>query len=468
MSSTTGRVPWLWVVAVGVAIGFAYTLSPLTVLVAGALAPLWRWASAGLTPQERRWLFGLFAIAVVLRAAAIGGLFLTADPAIPYANFFGDEEFFKRKTTWLRNVSMGIPISTADFLYAYDRTGDSSYLDVLSYLQALVGLAPYGIHVLNAGAYLAAVLVLFKLAQPRFGGLASVIGSALLLFMPSLFIWSISALKEPIYFLVAAANVASAMMMVRAHNWRWRVAAVVLVVVGGLSLQGLREGGLALTVLGVVGGFTLAFLIVRPRLLVAACIVLPLLVTLALTRPAVQERAWAVVHQVALKHWGYINTPGVTYKLMEPGFYVDRQAIAAMTPADVGRYGLRAAWSYVTAPLPWNIESRSALAFLPEQLVWYGLLFLAPFGLAAGLKRDVLLTSILLSHGLASAFMVAVSGGNVGTLVRHRGLALPYLVWLSGLGAVSVGLWVLSHSSARPVAAPLTHQDSEGGFHASS
>jgi len=468
VSSATGRVPWLWVIAAGMAIGFAYTLSPLTFLVAVAIAPLWRWASAGLTVQERRWMLGLVAMAVAFRVVAIGGLFLTADPTIPYANFFGDEEFFKRKTTWLRNVSMGIPISKADFIYAFDQTGDSSYLRVLSYLQALVGLAPYGIHVLNAGAYLAAVLVLFKVAEPRFGGLASVIGSALLLFMPSLFIWSISALKEPIYFLVAAANVASALMVVQSRTWPWRVVAMVLVVLGAFSLQSLREGGLALTAIGVGGGFTLAFLIARPRALLAACIVLPLVATLALTRPAVQERAWAVVHQVALKHWGYINTPGVTYKLMEPGFYVDRQAITAMTPADVGRYGLRAAWSYVTAPLPWNIESRSALAFLPEQLVWYGLLFLAPFGLAAGLKRDVLLTSILLSHGLASAFMVAVSGGNVGTLVRHRGLALPYLVWLSGLGAVSVGLWVLSHSSARPVAAPLTHQDSEGGFHASS
>ena len=216
----SGRVPWLWVVATGLGIGFAYTLSPLTFLVAVGLAPLWRWASAGLSVQERRWMLGLIAMAIAFRAVAIGGLFLTADPAIPYANFFGDEEFFKRKTTWLRNVSMGIPISKADFIYAFDETGDSSYLRILSYIQALVGLAPYGIHVLNAGAYLAAVLVLFRVAQKRFGGLASVIGSALLLVMPSLFIWSVSALKEPSYFLVAAVTLAAAVTVVQGPNWR--------------------------------------------------------------------------------------------------------------------------------------------------------------------------------------------------------------------------------------------------------
>ena len=464
VSGVSGRGLWLWVVAAGVALGFAYTLSPLTVLVALTMVPLWRWASAGLTAQERRWMLTLFGVAVALRVVSIGGLFLTADPAIPYANFFGDEEFFKRKTTWLRNVSMGIPISKADFIYAFDRTGDSSYLHVLSYLQALVGLAPYGIHVLNAAAYLAAVVVLYKLVRPAFGGIAALMGSTLLLFVPSLFIWSISALKEPLYFLVAATTVASAMAMARAPGWGRRIAAVFVVIAGGVALQGLREGGLALTVMGVVGGYTLWFVLTRPRVLMVACLVLPLLVPVALSRPAVQDRAWAAVHQVALKHWGYINTPGQTYRLMEPQFYLDRQEIQAMTPRQVGQYGMRAAWSYITVPLPWEIESRSALAFLPEQMVWYSLLLLLPFGIVAGLRRDPLLTCVLLAHGCASALVVAVSGGNVGTLVRHRGLALPYLVWLSGLGAVQLALYLLSRAPSRRTAALVSIPDPDGGL----
>ncbi len=464
MSTVAAKVPWMWVVAAGVALGFAYTLSPLTILVACALVPLWRWASAGLTPQERRWMIALFGAAVALRAVAIAGLFLTADPAIPYANFFGDEEFFKRKTTWLRNVSMGIPISKADFIYAFDRTGDSSYLHVLSYLQALVGLAPYGIHVLNAGAYLTAVLVLYRVVRRTFGGLAAVIGGTLLLFLPSLFIWSISALKEPLYFLLVAINVGAAMRLVRDPRWTGRVAALCVVVAGAFGLQTLREGGLVLTVVGVAGGFAMAFAVTRPRVLVGACVAVPLVLALAFTRPVVQERAWAGVHAVALKHWGYINTPGLTYKLMDPPFYVDRAAITAMTPAQVGQYGVRAIWSYVTVPLPWQIESRSALAFLPEQMMWYALLLLLPIGIFAGLRRDAALTCVLVAHGAAAALMVALSGGNVGTLVRHRGLALPYLVWLSGLGAVRVGTILWSYAPSRGAAALIHPPDSNGGL----
>lgn len=448
---------WMWAVAAGVAIGFAYTLSPLTVIVLGSLVPLWRWASRDLPEQERRWLFAIFIVAVGLRLMAIGGLFLSASPDVPYANFFGDDEFFKRKSTWLRNVGMGIPISTADYIYAFDDTGDNSYLRVLSYAQALMGLSPYGIHVMNVGLYLAAVLMLYRLARSGFGAIAGIGGLALLLFLPSLFIWSVSALKEPLYFLVVAVNLALAVTAARASSMWHRVAAVVAVALGGFALQSLREGGLALTAAGVGGGYAIAYLVRRPRSLIAACVVAPIVMTLAFTRPTVQVRTSAVLHQAAMKHWGYVNTPGLTYKLMDPSFYVDRKSVAAMSTRDMGRYVIRSVWSYVTVPLPWAIESRSALAFLPEQMIWYSLLVLVPFGISAGLKRDSLLTSLLLAHGTAAAFMVAVSGGNIGTLVRHRGLALPYFAWLGGLGAVRIAARLLPRSGEAAPSVSATH-----------
>ena len=46
--------------------------------------------------------------------------------------------------------------------------------------------------------------------------------------------------------------------------------------------------------------------------------------------------------------------------------------------------------------------------------------------------------------------LVALSGGNVGTLIRHRGLAMPYFAWLAALGAVTVGNWILARASCTP------------------
>lgn len=456
--------PWMWPVAAGVALGFAYTLSPLTIVAIALLVPVWQSVSRDITGAERRWLLTIVLVAVALRGISMAGLFLTADPNIPYNNFFGDEEFFKRKTTWLRNVAIGIPISTADFIYAFDKTGDNGYVSMLTYVQALVGLAPYGIHILNASLYLAAVLLLYGVTRKAFGGASALVGLALLLFLPSLFFWSISALKEPVYFLVAAVNIVAAIAIVRQPHWRGKVFAALVLAVGAYLLQSLREGGLILAVVGSVGGMMLAYLVTRPRLLVAAALVLPLVAAAAISRPQVQDRVWGVFREAAMKHWGHINTPGQAYKLMDASFYVDRKSVAEMTAGDAAGYSVRALWSFATVPLPWTIESRSMLAYLPEQMVWYVLLVLTPIGAVAAFKADALVGALLVSHGSMAALMVALSGGNVGTLVRHRGLAMPYLAWLAGLGLVTVGVRLLSRQRRALSTDPQPPDPSKAGF----
>ena len=102
---------------------------------------------------------------------------------------------------------------------------------------------------------------------------------------------------------------------------------------------------------------------------------------------------------------------------------------------EAGRFLARALVSYVTVPLPNQIYSTAALAFIPEQIAWWMLVALAPVGLVFAMRRDVLTASLLVMHGVVAALPVALTGGNIGTLVRHRGFALPYLIWISVVGA---------------------------------
>ena len=95
-------------IAGGVVVGLVYTLSPLTVLCALTLVVILRWGSRGLTPRERRWFLTLVIVAIVARVALVAGLFLTADSRLPYATFFGDEELFKNRSIWLRNLALGL------------------------------------------------------------------------------------------------------------------------------------------------------------------------------------------------------------------------------------------------------------------------------------------------------------------------------------------------------------------------
>jgi hypothetical protein len=99
---------------------------------------------------------------------------------------------------------------------------------------------------------------------------------------------------------------------------------------------------------------------------------------------------------------------------------------------------------------PWTIESRAALAFVPELMFWYCVLALLPVGLVAALRRDALVTAVLSAYAFGVGALVAVTGGNIGTLVRHRGLAVPYLIWLSAMGAEALLTWTARKAGKEP------------------
>jgi hypothetical protein len=128
-------------------------------------------------------------------------------------------------------------------------------------------------------------------------------------------------------------------------------------------------------------------------------------------------------------------TPGFSYPLLEPHHYFDRAYVLNhLPPVEAGRFAVKATWSYFAQPLPWQAQSRALLAYLPEQIVWYVMALLLPLGVVAGMRRDRPLTSMLVMHAAGAIVLVALTSGNIGTLIRHRSLAFPYLVWLSALG----------------------------------
>lgn len=425
-------------VAAGAVLGIAYTLSPLTVLTLPVLAALTWWAGRGLDAQERRWLRTLLVVAVAMRLVAVAALFLAAGDNQPFATFFGDEEMFKFRSVWLRNIGLGVPISAADFIYAVEETGKSQYLFLLAYLQALVGVAPYGIHLFNMALYVAASLILYRIARRSYGPVAALGGLVLLLYLPSLFIWSISALKEPLYTLLAAAELVCVLQIARSPRWIWRVLAVVGVVVIAMLLEGLRKGGILVAAIGCVGGLMAAVVVTRRPLLLASVVLVPVAAAAAVALTGVEERVLGILRDSAIYHVGHVFTPGYSYKTLDSWYYIDPADIRRMPLGDALAYAVRSLVAFVVQPLPWAIESRTALAYMPEYVVWLTLVALMPAGLAAGLRRDAVLTCVLVAHGCAIVLMVALTSGNVGTLIRHRGLALPYLIWFASLGASEV------------------------------
>ena len=422
-------------IAAGVILGVCYTLSPLTVLSLTALTAALLAAARGLSAAERRWYWSILTVSIVVRLIAIAFLFLTADPAHPFASFFGDEELYKFRTVWLRNIGQGLAMSPADVIYTYDDVGHTSYIYALAYIQALVGDAPYGLHVMNIAAYMGGVLVFYRIARAAYGAAVGMAGLIFLLFLPSLALWSVSVLKEPVNVLMIAIELVCAILVVRAPRWWQRILAAAIIAIAGYAMETLREGGLLTAAFGTIVGLVLWLVLSRGRRLALAMIAAPAVIVLLANLPPVQDAVMSRVRQAAMYHAGHVLTPGYTYQLLNPRYYPMRTQLRHMTAPEATRYAARGLWAYFTQPLPRERWSRSMLAYVPEHVTLWVVTLLVPFGFYAGLKRDVLVTTMLAAHAAAAIAIVALSSGNIGTLIRHRSLALPYLIWLAAVGA---------------------------------
>ena len=145
------------------------------------------------------------------------------------------------------------------------------------------------------------------------------------------------------------------------------------------------------------------------------------------------------VRAAAGRHMGHAYTRGHSYELLDSVFY-GRRSLGAMTRPEAARFIGRGIASMVIYPAPWQARSRSELFYLPEQLIWYLVVFTAVIGVVAGLRRDGLVTCLFAAYAIVALVTVGVSSGNMGTLVRHRAFALPYLGALSAYGTVAL-LW---------------------------
>jgi hypothetical protein len=261
-------------------------------------------------------------------------------------------------------------------------------------------------------------------------------GLMVLLFLPSLFAWSVSVLKEPLTILLSAVSLSLAVGFSRSTRWRSRLLIVAAILALASSLQLIRQHGALFLGLAAVGGLALGFLARRPALIVAALVVVPILTGAVLRSPRVQIETYSVLQAAARQHWGaVVVSSGHGYPLLDDRFYADLNAISSLELAEAARFLVRAVVAYVTMPRPWDVESRAEAAYIPELVIWYVLVALAAGGVLFGFRRDPATTGLLLAHGVLLAAGTAFVEGNIGTLVRHRSLAVPFIVWLSGVGA---------------------------------
>jgi hypothetical protein len=438
--------------------------SPLGVCAITLTPILFTLAGRGLPPDERKVLFSILGLAIAARVALVVAMFLAAIPNLndlSIGGLAGDESYNLARAIRTRDIMLGFAGGRYDYFVAADEYGRTFYVWLLAWIQVAFGPTPYSMRLVNGLMFMTGAVLLFREARRAFGSTAALAGLAVLLFIPSLLVSSISLLKESFFFLATCVAIVAVARATRTWRPRDLVLGAVAVAASVWVLNDLRRGAAVLTLAGLGLGLALRAMVSSRWRMIAAAALVAVSIMVVVFQPAVKSRVNEAVLFAATTHAGHVFTVGHAYKLMDEGFYmypgIGRNWQITMTDAQALRFVLRAMVSFVVTPLPWQMASRSELAFLPEHLLWYLLLALLPAGLAAGGKRDPILTSILIGYCIPTAAAIALTNGNVGTLLRMRGLVSPYLLWLSVLGLLTMAESLLrkTRESARPLDARL-------------
>lgn len=98
----------------------------------------------------------------------------------------------------------------------------------------------------------------------------------------------------------------------------------------------------------------------------------------------------------------------------------------------------------LAAPFPWAARRAIELATIPEMLLWYAALVCAAIGLIVH-WRHWRPQAHLLGYLVGTLLTLGVAQGNLGTLVRQRGMIIPFTLIFSGAGAA----WLWSRWQSR-------------------
>jgi hypothetical protein len=127
---------------------------------------------------------------------------------MPFETFFGDELFFAEPLGVDSQHRADVPISPAD-VTTRSKTSAFRAISTLAFIQAVAGKG-VAWHPRAQQRVLPDRRVVCSACSPSFGGVAALGGLSILLFTPSLFMWSISALKSMSHTLAAAIEFACA------------------------------------------------------------------------------------------------------------------------------------------------------------------------------------------------------------------------------------------------------------------
>lgn len=421
-------------------------------LIAGAIVC---YLHAKLPAEERNFVLILFSIAFLLKAilSVAYYYYFIASGGIPV--FAYDGEQYSGRAYYISvilkgenifnhsNVNLyGMPIR--NFINMYDaqipaineyQVGPYTYL--LSLIYTFFGYAPVLIRMLNGLFGILSAVVAYFIAKEIFNLRVARATFAVTLFLPSIFLHSISALKDPLLNFSLILLIFALVKLFGKTSWKKYVFIGIIALLLTSLLRNKTVGFvLASTVLS---GYILALKQKKTRIS-AILIALILCIGFAAQYNKLVPMLTKIKNTAIKAHIGYVNTPGKVYKILPDRFYADPDSVGEIQGIQLNTFIAQGLAHAMFEPFigSYTYTPQAKIIYIAQMSLWYLLVPFFIYGLlllgrlhAGGIIPVLIFFFIIL-------LTLAITIGNPGTIFRMRDMIAPLYLMLAFYGIDSL------------------------------
>ena len=356
-------------------------------------------------------------------------------PSWPY---FSDASYTLLRSLWIAKYHLG-KITNYLFLSELKNYGESLYNYIIAFVFYLFGFQPFHIVMMNLLFGCAMIIVMYQLALILFCKRVACYTVLFISFMPSLFIISLMPLRD----IAVSLNLVLFFFFIAKTltEFRWRYVLYIPLSSFTLTLLRSRIPYSYLLLFFVFSVIAMWFFQKRRLPLLGGLLLIVFSINYFQPRlfQPLKEQAVTGLNELYHFHKAYV-TVGTTYKILDNHRYHESEKVLITAPLEHVRVFFRAWWHFLLQPFP-RADGR-VVSFITscEQLIWYLCLPLLAVGIFMSLH--IYASRVLLCFIFILSSLLALSSGNVGTLVRHKTMITPFLFMYVAIGLdYMVNLW---------------------------
>lgn len=307
------------------------------------------------------------------------------------------------------------------------QVGIFSYLIGLIYF--LFGYVPLLIKFSNGLISAFTAVLVYELARELFTVRVARASLLAVMFLPSMFIFSLTAMKDSSVIMCLVLIVLSIVKYRRSKKLFF----IFLLVVSAVPIF-LIKISMVLPVTLFIAVSSFALIKSRWKIIILFCLLA------IVSSSAYKQRMSGYINLAALTnpHIGFVNTPGNNYKIFPDEYYSRAKDIAKIKPFELVIAYAKGTVHALFEPFPAKANSKGEIFGMLQTLPWLLFFPFVLFGIAKSLrcrdKRRYEQRIVLLIFLIICLSFLSITGGNKGTVFRHRDMLMPFLIILGMVG----------------------------------